>query len=110
MSATTTTDTLTPGTVVRYHGSITTEHWATWIVVVAMTDGRYVLMDREFPTQIMRQVRRASITPTGETLDMCSCGHPVEMFLNGGTYVQEPTVCGVCGWTCANHVKDGDEQ
>lgn len=106
MSTTISADILPAGAVARYHGSITTEHWATWIVVLHLRNG-YVLMDREFPTQILRQVRRASITPTGETLDMCSCGHPVEMFLNGGQYVQEPTVCGVCGWQCSNHVKEG---
>lgn len=104
----TTTAILTTGTVVRYHGSITSEHWATWIVSDIAEDGRYTLTDRDYPHSTLKQVRRASITPTGETVDLCACGHRVDLFLTDGRYVNEPTVCGVCGWTCTNHTKTED--
>jgi hypothetical protein len=104
MTTTTATETLPAGTVVRYHGSIEHEHWAPWIITSIAEDGRYTLTDRDYPQSVLRQVRRASITPTEETVDMCACGHPADRILSYGL-VHEPTVCGVCGWTCTNHVK-----
>lgn len=94
-----TTEALTVGTIVKYHGSITSEHWSTFYVADTDEQGRYTIIDRDYPqVTTLRQVRRASITPTGETTELCACGHEVAYTLR-----DEPGVCGACGWTCHNH-------
>jgi hypothetical protein len=98
------TATITLGTPVKYHGSIKAEHWATWIVTAIADDGRYTVTDRDYPQSVLKQVRRTSITPTGDpALPMCACGHPVPWTLRG-----EDDVCAVCGWQCHNHTLEGN--
>ena len=94
-----TTITAQVGSVVRYHGSITSEHWATFYIS-AQDGARYELTDRDYPTvTVLRHVRRESFTPTGETVDLCACGHET-----GRTIRNHDDVCEFCGSGCVNHV------
>lgn len=101
MPATKTTGTVQVGSVVDYHGSITSEHWSTFYVSEIGADRRLTLIDRWYPTvTVLRRVGRANVTPTGEVLDLCACGHEAAF-----TLPSEPTICGACGWACTNHTK-----
>lgn len=66
---------LTPGDIITYHGS-TTEYRGKEFVV---TDSSYQLvhlMQRDAQAMILENVRRVSVTPTGETVELCGgCGH-----------------------------------
>jgi hypothetical protein len=94
----TTTITAQVGSVVRYHGSIASEHWATFYIS-AIDGARYELIDRDYPTvTVLRHVRRESFTPTGEHVDLCACGHEVTRTIRGSDR------CEFCGSECATHV------
>lgn len=99
MTATATaTKTRTIGAMVRYHGSITSEHWAPFYISAIDETGRLTLIDRDYPqVTTLRGVRPGSVTPTGEILNLCECGH--EVAFNGSTYSSN---CGVCGLTCTH--------
>jgi hypothetical protein len=65
------------GDVVVYHGSYSSEHGKEF-VVVGVNDGRLRLIHRRAGYS-MSNVRRTSVTPTGDVADMCDrCGHPAE--------------------------------
>ncbi|NKY48001.1 hypothetical protein [Nocardia cerradoensis] len=65
------------GDVVVYHGSQPSEHGEEFVVIGA-TNGRLGLMHRRGGYS-MSNVRRTSVTPTGDVADMCEhCGHPAE--------------------------------
>ncbi|MGW5514622.1 hypothetical protein [Nocardia africana] len=65
------------GDVVVYHGSQLGEHGNEFVVTSA-TDGRLRLIHRRAGYS-MSNVRRTSVTPTGDVADMCHrCGHPAE--------------------------------
>lgn len=101
----TTTAALTTGTVVTYHGSIGHEVGNRFYIHAIADDGRLTLLDPTYPTVgILRQVRPASVRPTGDTIALCACGHEAAHYLRSDVhYVNEPTVCGTCGWACTNH-------
>lgn len=89
----TTTLTAQVGSVVRYHGSITSEHWATFYIS-AIAGARYELTDRDYPTvTVLRHVRRESFTPTGEHIDVCACGHDAHRMSRLGTCDAHPCEC-----------------
>jgi hypothetical protein len=71
---------LVPGAVVVYHGSLTYHHGERLTVADPAQDsaGRYTLL-YELGDVALRQVRRASVTATGEVRPMCKCGHPVDV-------------------------------
>lgn len=101
----TTQATRTVGAMVRYHGTIASEHWAPFYISAIDDRGRLTLIDRDYPNvTTLRGVRPGSVTPTGEMLDLCGCGHEAAFYLRSDAhYINEPTVCGVCGWACTNH-------
>lgn len=81
------------GSVVRYHGSITSEHWSTFYIS-AIDGARYELTDRDYPTvTVLRHVRRQSFTPTGELVDLCACGHDAHNATRYGTCGAHPCEC-----------------
>jgi hypothetical protein len=91
------------GAVVNYHGSITREHGEK-VVTGVYDDGRLVLSDRNYPdVQFqLRQVRQASVTPTGEIVELCEhCSH--EYYWVRRT----EDLCSVLGCTCRDHLKPG---
>jgi hypothetical protein len=71
---------LVPGAVVVYHGSLAYHHGERLTVAEPAQDsaGRYTLL-YELGDVALRQVRRASVTATGEVRPMCKCGHPVDV-------------------------------
>ncbi len=82
----------TVGTVVRYHGSITGEHWATFYISAIEPDGRYELTDRDYPmVTTLRHVRRQSFTPTGEVITVCVCGHDAHRATRTGGHCDAST-------------------
>lgn len=88
-----------PGSVVRYRGSLT-DHHGIKIVLACTVDG-YVLADREYPYEqfTLAHVRPESITPTGETVALCDCGHETP----GAGRTGAPDWCLYCD--CAHHVR-----
>lgn len=62
------------GDVVDYHGSITTHHGE--FVVAAVDGARLTLRDHWSPDIRLSRVRLASVTPKGEWVPVCRCGHP----------------------------------
>ncbi|BCK58375.1 hypothetical protein [Nocardia wallacei] len=73
---------LTRGDIVTYHGSLT-EHHGKEFVVMANIDGDIggglVLRQRNQQHEILEQVRRVSVTPTGDTVELCKdCNHITE--------------------------------
>lgn len=98
----TATTQLAVGAVVRYHGSITSEHYATFYIQ-AIDGPRLRLVDREYPAAgILRNVHPGHVTPTGETVDLCACGHEVAHCLDmPGMY--RPTTCGATPCPCISH-------
>lgn len=89
-----TTTTVQVGTVVRYHGSIASEHWSTFYVSAVEPSGRFELTDRDYPAvSVLRHVRRASFTPTGEHIDVCVCGHDAHNATQYGTCGAHPCEC-----------------
>lgn len=84
-----------PGTIVRYHGSITREHGL--YVVSAAAGGRYTLMDRDYCWFTISQVRPQSVTPAGDVIPMCAgCGHPSE-------HLYGKSSCFSCRDLCTGH-------
>lgn len=90
------------GSVVRYHGSITSEHYATFYI--AAIDGpRLRLVDRDYPAVgILSNVRPGHVTPTGETVHLCGCGHEVAHCLDMPG-MHRPNVCGATPCPCVSH-------
>ncbi|MFD1145906.1 DUF6409 family protein [Saccharothrix hoggarensis] len=88
------------GTVVDYHGSVTSDHGEKIVLDIDVT-GRLTLADRNFPHEQhhLRHVRQASVTPTGEIADLCPCGHE-----HSRTW-QKPERCGVYQCKCVTHRK-----
>lgn len=104
MTASTATQTglRTVGAVVRYHGSITSEHWSTFYIAAVDDRGRLTLIDRDYPNvTTLRQVRPNSVTPTGETVDMCDCGHEA-----GAPRGNWSGHCELRGCDCWNHTEE----
>lgn len=94
---------LEPGTVVEYHGSITHEHG---VYVVQAIPGvfvaGYTICDREYPFCVLSQVRRQSLTPTGEHSPLCeNCSHPRSYRFPG-----QSDYCAVSGCGCARHDRE----
>lgn len=82
------------GDIVTYHGSITSEHWSTFYISAVEPSGRYELTDRDYPAvSVLRHVRRASFTPTGEHIDVCVCGHDAHNATHYGTCGAHPCEC-----------------
>jgi hypothetical protein len=82
------------GDVVTYHGSITAEHFSTFYVREVIADGWYVITDLDYPAvTTLRPVRRASITPTGERIEVCECGHDMHRATRIGTCAAHPCEC-----------------
>lgn len=87
-----------PGTIVRYRGSLT-DHHGVKIVLACALDG-YVLADRDYPYDqfTLAHVRPESITLTGETVRLCDCGHESPGAGRNGA----PDWCLYCD--CAHHL------
>jgi hypothetical protein len=87
-----------PGTVVRYRGSLT-DHHGIKVVLACGIDG-YVLTDRDYPYEqfTLARVRPESITATGETTALCDCGHETPGAGRTGT----PDWCLYCD--CTHHL------
>lgn len=101
-STATQTGTRTVGAMVTYHGSITTEHWAPFYIAAVAADGRLTLIDRDYPNvTTLRQVRPNSVTPTGETIQMCACGHEA-----GAARHNWSGHCELRSCTCWNHTEE----
>jgi hypothetical protein len=82
------------GDIVKYHGSITSEHWSRFYVSAVEANGRYQLTDRDYPAvTVLRDVRRASFTPTGGHIDLCACGHDAHNATRVGTCGAHPCEC-----------------
>jgi len=93
------------GALVRYRGRISYERGnAFYISAVKLSpDHRYdtyTLIDRDYPSvTVLRKVGRGSIVPTGETIEMCECGHEAGNPGRGGSLGYcEATPC-----ECRNH-------
>jgi hypothetical protein len=99
-----TTTQLTVGAIVKYHGSIASEHYATFYI--QSIDGpKLRIVDREYPAVgILTNVHPGHVTPTGELLDLCACGHEVSLYLHSEVHlIDEPTTCGVHPCGCVDH-------
>lgn len=91
-----TTPQLTVGAVVRYHGSITTEHYATFYIQ-AVEGPRLRIADVDYPTSgVLSNVHPGHVTPTGETLNLCVCLHDVGRVTVYG-------YCAAVGCDCSDH-------
>jgi hypothetical protein len=104
----TTTDPGTPvqvGALVCYRGRIRYEQGNVFYIsaVEESPDHRYdtyTLIDRDYPSvTVLRQVSRGSIVPTGETIDMCDCGHEAGNPGRGGS----SGYCEAQPCECRNH-------
>lgn len=95
------TQTLPAGVLVTYHGSIAHERGNLFYVAAEGT-GRYLLIDRDYPnvTQL-RGVRRASVHATGQTVNLCDCGHEA-----GAPRQTWDGCCEIRTCDCTNHTKE----
>lgn len=83
------------GDVVDYHGSKPYLH-GEYVVVEA--GDRLVIRDHWYPATALRNVRRTSVTPTGEWVPVCRCGHPHVHPITGAT-----GHCPRIGCQCPHH-------
>jgi hypothetical protein len=95
------TTTIGRGTVVEYHGSLTSEHGE--YVVLGDIRGRFALAHREYPRFELSSVRITSLTVTGDVADLCDCDHEYDWVADKGSR------CTVIGCSCTEHVKTTPE-
>lgn len=92
-------NTLTPGAVVDYHGSRVDAHGRYVITATDEPRGRCTITDQNFPWFLLRKVRVANLTPTGEREILCTgCDHPAARRRSGA-----PNECAVDGCWCDTH-------
>ena len=92
---TTATHPIAVGAVVTYHGSLADQHFATYYIQ-AIGNG-LTIVDTHCPWFALQRVHPSSVTPTGERLTLCACGHDVELRVNGYCQVV-PCGCDDHGW------------
>lgn len=92
------------GAVVSYHGSIASEHYAAFYIA-AIEGNRLRLVDRDYPAVgVLSNVHPGHVTPTGEMLGLCACGHEVSLYLYSEAHlIDEPAVCGATPCSCVDH-------
>lgn len=94
-----TTDTIEPGQIVTYHGSIALCHGHTYYVSMIDDLGRLTLVDADYPTErLLTQVRPSNVRPSGDRVALCECRHAAADTMRG-----EEDACGICGWMCRDH-------
>jgi hypothetical protein len=93
---------LTAGSIVDYHGSRTAEHGEHVVTEVNEHD-RYGIANRDYPNFSLTRVRGESLTPTGETVTLCGCGH--ERDRDHMSRYADQRVCPVTSCRCRNHMR-----
>lgn len=87
------------GDVVTYHGSIRSEHDGEFIVVKIAEDGRMKIRYRDYQEHSLSNVRRSSVVPTGEHVEVCDCGHTRDNTRGPG----HTHMCRVFACDCVKH-------
>jgi hypothetical protein len=94
------------GAVVTYTGKDVGEHGFEHVIVRKDDRQRYELSCRDYPDSLLTRVHPAHIHPTGEVVEVCTCGHEQG---NARDY-EGRLMCPAYGCPCTDHTQDPDRE